>query len=71
MKKQLVAYIRKSKSGKMLNATGKKSDLDAIQFYKDKDGVERFRFGLFEQDMQEFLAGKVEYVRVIQLQDEE
>ena len=71
MKKQLVGYIRKSKSGKMWNLTGKKDDLDKIETFDSNDGTVKFRIGLFEQDIKEFLAGKTEYVRVIQLQDEE
>ena len=71
MKKHTIGYIRKSKTGSMLNLTGKKSDLDAIQTFESKDGTVRFRFGLFPQDLEDLLSGKSEYARVVQLQDEE
>jgi len=70
VKRFLVGYMRKSKSGKMLNIECKYEALDGLQTYEGKDGQKRVRFGLFEEDIQAFLAGKAEYVRVIQLQDD-
>lgn len=70
MQKQLVGYIRKSKSGKMWNLTGKKEDLDKLETFDSNDGTTRFRVGLFEDDVKDFLDGKTEYIRVIQLQDD-
>lgn len=70
LKKHTVGYIRDSQKGVMLNVSGLKKALDGLETYKDNEGVERFRFGFFKQDMKDFLDGKVEYVKIVQLQDE-
>jgi len=71
MKKHTIGYIRESKSGKVLNLEGKFEAIEGLQTYEGKDETKRFRISFFKEDVENFLKGKVEYIKCVQFQDEE